>query len=68
MSGHLRFDDDLNFRTIEKSTVKMIRDQSAGSALAYDTTDLFAEDVQLISKGGKVYYLPVENSGEEVAL
>lgn len=62
------FDDDLNFRTIEKITVKMIRDQSAGSALAYDTTDLFAEDVQLISKGGKVYYLPVENSGEEVAL
>lgn len=52
------FNDDLNFRAIEQSTVKMIKAQSAGSAHAYDTTDLYAEDVQLISKGGKVYYLP----------
>ena len=62
------FNDDLNFRAIEKSTAKMIKMQSAGSAHAYDTSDLYAEDVQLISKGGKVYYLPTENSGEEVTL
>lgn len=62
------FNDDLNFGAIEKSTAKMIKTQSTGSAHAYDTSDLYAKDVQLISKGGKVYYLPTENSGEEVAL
>lgn len=46
----------------------MIKNQSAGSTHEYDTSDLYAEDVQLISKGGKVYYLPTENSGKEVAL
>lgn len=59
------FNDDLNFRAIEKSTATIIKAQSAGSAHAYDTTDLYAEDVQLISKGGKVYYLPTENSDPE---
>lgn len=62
------FNDNLNFRTIEKSTARMIKNQSAGSTHEYDTSDLYAEDVQLISKGGKVYYLPTENSGKEVAL
>lgn len=63
------FNDDLNFRAIEKSTAKIIKIQSDGSSYAhvYDTSDLYAEDVQLISKGGKVYYLPAENSGEELA-
>ena len=27
----------------------------------YDTTDLYSEDVQLIAKGGKLYYLPKEH-------
>lgn len=60
------FNDDLNYRSIEKSTAKMIKTQSAGSVHAYDTSDLYAKDVQLIFKGGKVYYLPPENSGDEV--
>lgn len=51
------FNDDLNFRDIEKSTAKMIEVQSTGSTHAYDTTNLYTEDVQLIFKGGKVYYL-----------
>lgn len=62
------FNDDLNFRSIEKSTAKMINTQSAGSTHAYDTTDYYAEDVQLISKGGKVYYLPTDNSDKEGAV
>jgi len=54
------FNDDLNFRAIDKNTVEMIKMQSTGSANAheYDTSDLYAKDVQLISKGGKIYYLP----------
>lgn len=46
----------------------MIMTQSAGSAHAYDTSDLYAEDVQLISKDGKVYYLPTGKSDEEGTL
>lgn len=60
------FNDDLNFRAIEKSTARMIKTQSADSAHAYDTSDLYAEDVQLISKGGKVYYLPTEATKEAI--
>lgn len=62
------FIDDLNYRAIEKSTAKMIKTQSAGSTHAYDTTDLYAEDVQLIAKDGKVYYLPSENFDKKVVL
>lgn len=62
------FNDDWNFRAIEEATANMIKAQSAGSVHAYDTTDLYAEDVQLISKGGKVYYLPLENSDEECTI
>jgi len=37
----------------------MITTQASGhEAHHQDTTDLYAEDVQLIAKDGKVYYLP----------
>ena len=26
----------------------------------YDTSELYNEDVQIISKGGKLYYLPLD--------
>lgn len=54
------FKDDLNFRGIEKNTVNMITAQKIGHEKAYqvDTSELYAEDVQLISKDGKIYYLP----------
>lgn len=54
------FNDDLNFRSIEKKTAKMIPEQASGheSLHVVDTSELYAEDVQLISKGGKIYYLP----------
>ena len=57
------FNDDFNFKIIEKDTVEMIKTQSANSknAFEYDTSDLYAEDVELIYKAGKVYYLPKEN-------
>lgn len=59
------FNDELNFRSIEKSTVSMITTQASGhEAHNQDTTDLYGEDVQLIAKDGKVYYLPRTNETE----
>ena len=64
------FNDDLNFRSIEKKTANMIAEQSSGHETSHkaDTSELYAEDVQLISKDGKIYYLPTSgttNSFEE---
>ena len=58
------FNDDLNFRAIDEKTVGMINTQASGriSEHLHDTSDLYAEDVQLISKDGKVYYLPADKA------
>ena len=52
--------DDLNFRELEENTVNMIRNQISGNISEYrhDQSELYQQDVNLISKGGKVYYLP----------
>lgn len=54
------FNDDFNFRAIEKSTAKMIDAQSSGHDDLHhqDVTDLYTEDVHIIEKNGKIYYLP----------
>lgn len=53
------FNEDLNYRSIEKNTVSMIRTQISGeSTLSIDKSELYSEDVQLIAKDGKIYYLP----------
>lgn len=54
------FNDDFNFRTIEKKTVRMISAQASGHEFLHDVdvSELYAEDVQLISKDGKIYYIP----------
>lgn len=54
------FNDDLNFRGIEKKTANMITAQKTGHEETHriDASELYAEDVQLISKDGKIYYLP----------
>ena len=43
----------------------MIAEQSSGHKALHnvDTSELYAEDVQLISKDGKIYYFP-ENKYE----
>lgn len=58
------FNDDLNFRGIEEKTVSMIAAQKTGHGDAHkmDKSELYAEDVQLISKDGKIYYLPVSKA------
>lgn len=54
------FNNDLNFRPMAKGTATMIATQTSGheEAIQQDNSDLYAEDVQLISKDGKIYYLP----------
>ena len=53
------FDKDFNYRSIEKSTANMIRTQaSSENKLSIDKSELYSEDVQLIAKDGKIYYLP----------
>ena len=51
--------DDWNFCSISEKTACMINSQASRCAeLHHDNSDFYLEDVQLISKGGKVYYLP----------
>lgn len=51
--------DDWNFCSISEKTACMIDSQASGRAeLHHDNSDFYLEDVQLISKGDKVYYLP----------
>ena len=58
------FNDDLKFKAIDKKTASMITEQASGRAFEHpqDMSDLYAEDVQLISKNGKVYYLPTDRA------
>lgn len=58
------FNDDFNFRSIEKKTAKMISVQASGheSLHVVDKSELYVKDVQLISKCGKIYYLPQNNA------
>lgn len=58
------FNDNLNFREIEEKTASMITAQKAGHVCTHkiDKSELYAEDVQLISKDGKIYYLPVSKA------
>ena len=58
------FNDNLNFRSIEAGTAEMIQTQSEGKQVTYehDTSNLYSEDVQLIIKDDKIYYLPANES------
>jgi hypothetical protein len=61
------FNDELHYKGIPKSTVAMIAKQSEGmyAAVSKGDPDLFREDVRLIAKEGKLYYLPeVKAAGE----
>lgn len=52
--------DDLNFISMETNTVQMIQAQSKGHFDAHKqkSSELYAENVQLIIEDNKVYYLP----------
>ena len=57
------FNDEYNYRPIAEKTVKMIKAQSAISENVHKTINdgLYEHDVRLISKDGKIYYLPEQN-------
>ena len=60
------FNDNFNFKKIDEKTVAMITNQVSGQSFEhpYDTSDLYAKDVQMIFKDGKVYYLPMMDKAE----
>lgn len=54
------FNDDLNYRKVSARTISLIDHQAEGKVLAVPTSgdDFFQEDVRLVAKEGKLYYLP----------
>ena len=58
--GFIANDDSYNFKSMEKKTIDMIKEQELGHNKNYpiNTSELYNEDVQLIVKNGKIYYLP----------
>lgn len=54
------FKDDYKFRPIKMKTANMIIEQAMNRKERYvaDITELYNEDVKLISKDGRLYYLP----------
>ena len=55
------FNDDFNYREMNEETEEMIAKQKIGynNKLKSDSSELYLDDVQLISKDGKIYYLPM---------
>lgn len=59
----LGFDDEIAYKQLGKNTVRMIRTQKSGIDTNVDLhSAVFDDDVQIIAKGGKYYYLPAEKS------
>lgn len=58
------FKDEFKYKSMAENTVKLIEAQSAtiDEIYNYDTSTLYTEDVQLIAKDGKIYYLPGNNA------
>ena len=51
--------DDWNYEKVEKQTVRMIKGQTADvGEITYASDNLFEEDVEIIARNGKYYYLP----------
>lgn len=57
-------DKKQNYRPIEEETAKMITAQITGQEIDHKQgeSELYSEDVQIISKDGKLYYLPNNKS------
>lgn len=55
--GH--FNDDFNYKKISQRTASLIEHQAVGVSIKMaEGDDLFKEDIRLIAKDGKLYYLP----------
>lgn len=57
------FNDDFNYKKVSGRTVALIEHQADGKVLTVPivNNDLFQEDVRLVAKDGKLYYLPTVN-------
>lgn len=56
------FNEDLQYKVLSENTVSKIRSQTNNAEQSKtESNDLFQEDVQLIAKDGKLYYLPQEH-------
>ena len=54
--------DDWNYKAVGSQTVEMIKGQTTETKnITYSDDNLFNEDVQIIVKDGKYYYLPSNN-------
>lgn len=58
--------DDFNYRKISQGTVNLLENQIEGGVKLKpsDISDLFHEDVRLIAKEGRLYYLPEAELGK----
>ncbi len=58
------FNEELHYKSISEQTAEMINRQTFGTAQVKpaDEKDLFQEDVRLVMKEGKLYYLPSAHS------
>ncbi len=61
------FNHDLKYKAIPRSTASMIKKQKDANVgiKKSDKQDLFNEDVKLIAKDGKMYYLPPKKQSDE---
>ena len=60
MSALGAFNDDFNYKKVSVRIISLIEHQTEGKVLTLPTAknDFFQEDVRLIAKEGKLYYLP----------
>jgi hypothetical protein len=58
------FNEEFKYRLIPPGTAEIIIEQSGDNEGIhhYDTSTLYSKDVQLISKGGKIYFFPEEKN------
>ena len=61
------FNDDFNYKKMSQSTIARIGHQAehASTVKGAEEDDLYQEDVRLIAKDGKLYYLPKEEVVEK---
>ncbi len=60
------FNDDLNYKKMSQCTISRIEHQAENLSIVkgIDDDDLYQEDVRLIAKEGKLYYLPIKGSSQ----
>ena len=60
------FNDDFNYKKMSQSTIARIEHQAenASTIKGVESEDLYQEDVRLIAKDGKLFYLPQQKAKE----